>query len=137
MLTIDERKSAGIFEKDVSKILDFLRAKGITSKSYLRFLSETCGGFADDNYILINGEEYSIEMFFGKSKEPIYDLIKCNELMEIDTSKFVAIGSFFGDDIIGMVPGDECVYYCALDDTNLKGLLKIGDTFDDLLHIIN
>ena len=136
MLEIDEEKSSGIFQKNIIDVLDFLSRHNIISNQFICFLKHTCGGFVKYNVIFVNSEAYSIDIIFGKSKEKNYDLVGNNQLMNIDTSKFVAIGSFLGDDLIGFKPNDESVYFCYLDDIEFNHLIKLSDDFDSFLQLI-
>ena len=136
MLEIDYEKSLGLFEDNVDKVLVFLEKHNIKSKPYLEFLSKNHGGYAKENTIMIGDEEYSLEMMFGQSRETIYDLEKNNSLMKIDNSKFVAIGNLFGDDLVGLMPSSDKVYFCSLDDTECESLVEICESFDSFMKMI-
>lgn len=136
MLEIDYEKSLGLFEDNVDKVLVFLKKHNINSKPYLEFLSKHHGGYVKENTILIGDEEFSLEMIFGQSRENICDLEKNNSLMKIDNSKFVAIGNFYGDDLVGLVPSRDNVYFCPLDDAECKSLIEISENFDSFIKMI-
>ena len=136
MLKIDKDKCSNYFKDDVSGSIQYLKALGIKSNDYLSFLKETHGGYVEDNHLIINGEEYSVEMFFGESDESIYDIRKNNKMMKINNKKFVAIANLYGDDLLGMVPDDDGIYFCRLDDISLLLLIKISESFEDLMKMI-
>ena len=137
-MDFDLEKTKEFFRKNGKDklIIDYLLQKGIESQEYISFFQKNGGGFLQYNTLLINGEEFSIDTFLGSSDESIYDLIKCNEMMNVDNSKLVAIATCVGDDLICLEPHDPGVYYCQLDDIESDNLEKLADSFNAFLKLI-
>ena len=129
---IDNKKGKGFFESNSQYILDYVSKKKIVDECYFKFIDKYCGGFATDNMIIINDEEYTIQCFLGTSENTAYDIVKCNKIREVHETPLCAIALLYGDDLICINANDGCVYFW-----NDEDLIKVAENFEDFVNKIN
>lgn len=129
---IDEKKGESFFISDSKYVLDYVSRKGIDDVFYKNFIENYFGGFVTDNTITVSNEEYTIQCFLGKSENTAYDIVKCNEIRELDKTPLCAIAMLYGDDLICINANDGRVYF--FDDNEL---ILLSENFELFIKSIN
>ena len=85
----------------------------------------------NDNILIIDGEEYCLECFLGKSDNTAYDIVSCNKVYGLDDTPVRAIAVLYGDDTICINSLDGRIYFW-----NGNDLIKVAENFGEFIKQI-
>ena len=111
-MEINETDTKKLFRKKIpEKYFKYLQERKVISKEYVEALKAGIFGVLEENILLIDGKPFCVECLLGASNEDVYDIIRSNELYELEPVKGTAFATLYGDDFLYFRPNDTKVYY--------------------------
>lgn len=102
-----------LFRKRIpKKYFEYLQNRGIISNEYFDSLKNGSFGLLEENVLFIDNKPFCVESILGASTEDVYDIIRTNEIYEIEPTQGTAFAILYGDDYLFFKPNDIRVYYC-------------------------
>ena len=89
-----------LFEQDKEYVLDYFKSRNLKSRDLKRVIQKYPFGLIKDTSFFINGEEYGISHFLGKSETGGYDIRKLNAMLNTEGTDEVVFALVLGDDAL-------------------------------------
>ncbi len=136
MIKFNIEKCKAYFQEGmVDKVLQYVNSCGLKNDQYEEFLINNEYGFLDENQMIINNEEYSVECFLGVSNNEAYDMVRANKLAELYNTKYCAIAILYGGDLVCLNTEDNKVY-CWFHENWDKKPICIANSFNQFVDSI-
>lgn len=133
-MIINATDTKELFRKKIpQKYLEYLKERKVVSEEYLDSLKNGIFGILEENVLFIENKPFCVECFLGASNDDVYDIIRSNELFELEPQKGTAFAVLYGDDFLYFKPDDTKVYYFnRIDNTSVC----IAESYNSLIGLI-
>ena len=114
---------------------EYLNLRNVKDKDYLHFVKNNPAKFEEFKLCSVRGFDFMVSHFLDNRSKMGYGIISTNKQLELDDTKYLAIGLIEGDDVICLDLISGAIYLWMIENGDGE-FFKVAKSFGSFIKMV-